>query len=195
MKMKSGESSSPPRAVAGGAVCLPEAGGFCKAKQAEEREAPQKATGTPILGGTENGHSPQPTGQGGESSAQEPRGCRARRRCGTDRQTPEQPWSRAGAVRPVHHWGPVPRTVTQSWRETARDQTDQTRGRTEGRGREGAAPWGTHPGLGRPVERPRATEAGRPWGPRRSRALSTGENPQSGSGGQEGLRQGPNGRP
>lgn len=175
MKMKSGESSSPPRAVAGGAVCLPAAGGFCKAKQAEEREAPQKATGTPILGGTENGHSPQPTGQAGESSAQEPRGCRARRRCGTDRQTPEQPWSRAGAVRPVHRWGPVPRTVTQSWRETARDQTDQTRGRTEGRGREGAAPRGTYLGLGRPVERPRATEAGRPWGPQRSQALGAAE--------------------
>lgn len=182
MKMKPGESSSPPRAVAGGAVCLPEAGGFCKAKQAEEREAPQKATGTPILGGTENGHSPQPTGQAGESSAQEPRGCRARHRCGTDRQTPEQPWSRAGAVRPVHRWGPVPRTVTQSWRETARDQTDQTRGRRDegGRERPHGAPtraWGDL-WRGRGPQKqagPGGRGGHRPWGPQRSQALGAAE--------------------
>lgn len=55
----------------------------------------------------------------------------------------------------------------------------------EGRGREGAAPRGTGETPGHPS---------RPWGPQRSQALSTRENPQCSPGGQEGLGRGPSGR-
>lgn len=159
----------------GGWRCLPPRGwGVLQSQTGRGKRSSTKGHGDP--------HSRQPTGQAGESSAQEPRGCRARRRCGTDRQTPEQPWSRAGAVRPVHRWGPVPRTVTQSWRETARDQTDQTRGRRDegGRERPHGAPtraWGDL-WRGRGPQKqagPGGRRGHRPWGPQRSQALGAAE--------------------